>query len=576
VPLDPFGALGRVLDAARAATGYPEVLARIATAVATSIGCDRATVYIHSRRRGQYLPAADHGTPPEVAEAFVRRGFGEGAIPEVEDLAQGRSVHAVRGSATPAMEELLEVARLHSVAIVPLLYQGDGEGSITCGWHGPPGVRPDQVRALEHLAPHVALLIRTSRLEAAHARLAERRRRLATWAADVLAAADLGGMAARLCEATRALFLTTRSALFLVEDESLVPYGTAGPYGERAAGGALHLPRGAEPAFDEALRTREVLVLNDFRSTPWAETPIPAPFRPAAALVIPLHDDAGVLGILTASELDEPFRFGASDAEDARLLGAIATVAIRKGMLLEELKRADRAKSEFLANVTHDLRTPLNVFLGYTQLLSEGAFGVLSAEQVDTLTRMERSARGQLALINDLLDLAQIEQGKLVCRLERVHVADLVAPLREMMEALLRGRPIEFDAEIAPDACAHTDAGRLHQMLVNLLGNAAKFTRRGRVRLVAQRRADLVEIAVIDTGPGIEAGFSAKAIEPFVRGESREAGAGLGLAIVARLLRALGGGLAIESAPGQGTTVRITLPADRPAQNPRVSPILRT
>lgn len=566
VSSDALPALGRILEAVREATGYPEVLDRIARAIVASVGCDRTTVYIHSRRRRQFLPAAEHGTPPSVVEAFLRRGYGDGTFPGESELIAGRSVAAMRGSAPDAMEEILRTAELHSLVVVPVIFQGEGEGALSCGWHSAPGFTAGQVTALEQLAPHIALLIRTSRLEAEHARLAERRRRLATWAADVLAASDFDTMAMRLCEATRALFLTTRSALFLLEDGALVPFGAAGPYAERVTGGPLHLPPGAEPGFDEALRTREVLVINDFRNSPWAETPIPVPFRPAAALVIPLHDDAGTLGLLTASELNEPFRFGPAAAEDARLLGTLATVAIRKALLVEALKRADRAKSEFLANVTHDLRTPLNVFLGYTQLLAEGAFGRLTEEQTDTLGRMERSARGQLALINDLLDLARIEQGKLTCHRSRVDIGDLVTPLREMMDALLRGRPIDFEVDIAPEAIAHTDPDRVHQVLVNVLGNAAKFTLRGSIRLDAERRGDAVEIAVSDTGPGIEAAFTERATEPFVRGETPAAGAGLGLAIVARLLRVLGGGLSIDSAPGHGTTVRILLPAEQPAE----------
>src|SRR5262249_9772814 len=186
---------------------------------------------------------------------------------------------------------------------------------------------------------------------------------------------------------------------------------------------------------------------------------------------------------------------------------------------------------------------------GYTQLLADGEFGPLSDQQVDTLARMERSARGQLALINDLLDLARIEQGKLLCQLAPVRVSDLVGPLREMMEALLRSRPVRFEADVASEIIACTDPDRLHQVLVNLLGNAAKFTQQGVVRLVVALRGDAVEIAVSDTGPGIDMAFAGKATEPFVRGESEVAGAGLGLAIVSRLLPVLGGGLAIESAP---------------------------
>ena len=126
----------------------------------------------------------------------------------------------------------------------------------------------------------------------------------------MLGATDVETCAVRICELTRALFDTTRSAFFVLEDRDLVPIAAAGPYGDRAAGRALHVPPGVEPIFDEAVRTRQVIVVNDFHTSPYAATPIPLPFRPKAALVIPLVDASGLLGILTASELDQPQRFG--------------------------------------------------------------------------------------------------------------------------------------------------------------------------------------------------------------------------------------------------------------------------
>jgi signal transduction histidine kinase len=202
------------------------------------------------------------------------------------------------------------------------------------------------------------------------------------------------------------------------------------------------------------------------------------------------------------------------------------------------------------------------VILGYTDLLAEGTFGPVTTEQLDTLARMRRTAAAQLDLINDLLDLARIEQGKLSCRLRAVHVGELVGSLREMMEALLRGRPIAFDVDIATDAVACTDRERLRQVLVNLLANAAKFTQHGRVLLSALRVNDIVEIRVADTGGGMAPAMARQVLEPFVRGADVHAGSGLGLAIVSRLLNVLGGTLQIDSALGRGTTVRIELPAD--------------
>lgn len=551
-------ALWAVLTAVRESSGYPDVLFRIAQAVAAAVPCDRVTVYVRSRRRGMWMPAAEHGTPAAVIEAFARHGYAPGTFPGEEELAEGRSIEAVRGRYGAAMDDILSLAQLTALRVIPLMYQDEAEGVLSCGFETASGFTETQAQLLDQIAPQIALLIRTARLEASHARLADRRTRLARCAAEVLEAGDLETMGQRLCAASRSLFRATRAALMLVEGGLLVRRATAGIFPPTTP---VHVPFDAEPAFREAIASGVPLVLNDVMNTPQGASRLAQLLRPAALLVIPLADAAGPLGCLTVVDVDERFRFGAIDADDARLLGTFATVAVRKAILLEALQRANEAKSEFLASVSHDLRTPLNVLLGYTQLLAEGTFGDVAPAQADTLERMQRTAGAQLTLIDDLLDLARIEQGKLGCTLRSVHVGELVGSLREMMDALLRNRPIGFEVDVATDAVARTDRERLRQVLVNLLANAAKFTQAGCVRLVAARAGERVDITVTDTGPGMEPGIASQALEPFVHGDSPAAGSGLGLAIVARLLNVLGGDVAIDTAPGRGTCVRVRLPA---------------
>jgi signal transduction histidine kinase len=547
--------LWAVLGAVRQAAGYPDVLFRICEALTRTVPCDRTTIYVWSARRRLFLPVADHGTPSEVAQAFMARGFAAGAFPFEAELRAGRAVSAVRGDGTGPLDPLLRTARLHALAVVPLAFHGGAEGSLSCGLDRPPGFTREQRLLLESLAPHIAVLIQNSRLEARAGRLAARRARLAVWAAEVLGAADLDRMAARLCEASRTLFGATLSRLLLLENGALVGRSLAG----HTPSPPFRLPLDAVSPATDALRTGQVLVLNQFQQTHYA--PLMRRFRPAAVLAAPLEDAAGPVGVLTVADLEEPFRFGPTDEADARLLAAIATVALRKGLLVEALTRANAAKSEFLASVSHDLRTPLNVIMGYAQLLAEETFGPVSAEQADALGRVLRTAGNQLALIDDLLDLARIEQGKLGCELRAVAVADVVPALSELMEALLRARPVRFEAAVADDAVAWTDPERLRQVLCNLLTNAAKFTDEGFVRLHAGRDGGTVVIRIADTGVGMEPHLRERALEPFVHGEGRAAGSGLGLAIVARVLPALRGTLALDSTPGAGTTVEVRLPA---------------
>lgn len=256
-------------------------------------------------------------------------------------------------------------------------------------------------------------------------------------------------------------------------------------------------------------------------------------------------------------------------------LGSMMVVAVVASVLGERLRRREfegrvalaealEHKSEFLASVSHDLRTPLNVVIGYAQLLSEETFGTLNADQRDTLDRIIRTSTTQMTLINDLLDLARIEQGKLAYHCRPVAIGDLVPQLRDMMDALLRARPIRFETDIPRDAITWTDPDRLAQVLSNLLTNAAKFTHEGHVRLVAARDGSSVRVSVTDSGPGMDPELRARALEPFVRGDADAPGWGLGLAIVDRLVRLLDGKIEIDSRLGTGTTVAIVLPAAEP------------
>lgn len=552
-------ALWAILDAVRESRGYPQFLACAVRAVAAHVPCDRTSLYVLSARRGTFLPAADHGTPEAIVARFIDRGYQPATFAAEQQLRAGRSLVVVRGQGPPDLQELVEQGELHAIALVPLAHQREMVGVLTCGIERPPAFDARQMDMLDEVAPHLGLLIRSARLEHEQARLAARRTRLASLASEVLTASAPDVMAARLCAATREIFRASRADLLMIEDGIVVSHGSDSslprpPLPPR--------PLARAPMLRASLAERRVIVANDFMATPYAEHARAQGLGTAAVLAIPLADAEGVLGTLVVSDEIDAHRFGPRDEDDAYLLAAIATGTIRKGMLVESLRAASVAKSEFLANVSHDLRTPLNVILGYTDLLAEETFGPVTAEQTDTLERMRRTGMAQLVLIDDLLDLARIEQGKLACRMHPVHVGELVVPLREMMDALLRDRPVAFEVDVARDAVAFTDRERLRQILVNLLGNAAKFTREGRVCLSALRARDRVEIRVSDTGFGMDGTLARQALEPFVRGDDAQAGSGLGLAIVSRLLRLLGGTLEIDTAPGVGTTVRVALPAE--------------
>jgi PAS domain S-box-containing protein len=239
----------------------------------------------------------------------------------------------------------------------------------------------------------------------------------------------------------------------------------------------------------------------------------------------------------------------------------------------EVAERASRAKSEFLSSVSHEIRTPLTAILGFIELLGEHpALQRGPGDIAEYLATIRQNGRFLLALIDDLLDIARIEADEL--RVERepcspeAIVTDVVESLRGKADA--KGLHLEAQFVGSNPPAISTDRLRLRQILVNLLDNAIKFTRRGTVRLtvrtVDRPGADaLLQFAVADTGIGMTAAEMSRLFEPFYRAGSgapdRPSGTGLGLAICDRLARRLGGDLNTQSAPGEGSTFTLSLPA---------------
>ena len=231
-------------------------------------------------------------------------------------------------------------------------------------------------------------------------------------------------------------------------------------------------------------------------------------------------------------------------------------------------EEANRAKSQFLATMSHELRTPLNAIGGYVQLMEMGVHGPITDGQRDALDRITRSQRHLLRLINEVLNLARIESGRVDYAVEEVPIEAVVASVTPMVEPQMAAAELTFNASVAPGAVARADRDKLQQVLINLLTNAVKFTPAGgRVSVDADvhgDRAASVRVRVRDTGIGIRAEQLESVFEPFVQvdvGPTRRGeGTGLGLAISRDLARGMGGDLTAESALGAGSTFTLTLP----------------
>ena len=229
----------------------------------------------------------------------------------------------------------------------------------------------------------------------------------------------------------------------------------------------------------------------------------------------------------------------------------------------EAAEAANRAKSEFLASMSHELRTPLGILLGYIDLLLEKTFGSLREEQVDTLRRIDRSARELFDLITAVLDLSRLEAGRLPVEVREVQVPELLEELKAETQEVRERASLEFvwqvEGELPP---LQTDPGKVKVVVKNLIGNAVKFTKAGSITVAAHNHDGGVEISVTDTGVGISQEAIELIFEPFhqVDNSGQLGGTGLGLHIVKRLLELLGGTVTVESEVGRGSTFRVWVP----------------
>ncbi len=342
-------------------------------------------------------------------------------------------------------------------------------------------------------------------------------------------------------------------------------------------------------------RSGEMIVCHDVRAEP-RYMPIPEIPNTKAQVILPLRLAGEVIGVLDV-ESDGPRVFEDDDIILFKTLADQTSVALTNARRFADLQRqkqelndtnralaeANRLKSEFLANVSHELRTPLNSIIGYIDMIQSGFYGDLPGDMNDPVERVYRNGRRLMALINDVLDLANIEAGRMQLMMEDALTSELLSSITLANKEVAEEKGLEFYAEVLPNAprIICTDINRLRQMVNSLLSNAIKFTHEGAIRFLiapANPKAKpphselgYFRILVSDTGIGIPEAEFEHIFEEFrqVDGSSTRqfGGTGLGLALARRLARELGGTLEVASELGRGSTFTLTLPI-RPSSQP--------
>ena len=230
-----------------------------------------------------------------------------------------------------------------------------------------------------------------------------------------------------------------------------------------------------------------------------------------------------------------------------------------------ELERASAAKSQFLANMSHELRTPLNAILGYTSMLLMGISGELTPAQRHKAQRIEDNGKNLLAIVNEVLDISRIEAGRMPLHLSSFDLRDVVREVVAELEPIIARSQLAVGVELTTELpLLQSDRQKVKQIVLNLLGNALKFTREGSVRIDVRASRGTVAVTVTDTGIGIDDADQERIFEEFQQGDSsptrRYGGTGLGLAICRRLARMLDGDISVKSRLGEGSTFELTLP----------------
>jgi signal transduction histidine kinase len=230
-----------------------------------------------------------------------------------------------------------------------------------------------------------------------------------------------------------------------------------------------------------------------------------------------------------------------------------------------QLEAVSRHKSQFLANMSHELRTPLNAILGYTELMLDGIYGDPPGKMLEVLARVEANGKHLLGLINDVLDLTKIEAGQLSLALGDFSLADIVQTVFTALAPLAAEKSLALKVNLPADLpVGHGDERRLTQVLLNLVGNAIKFTENGEVSIKAAESNGTFEVTVSDTGPGIAPSDQLRIFNEFQQVDDsstrKKGGTGLGLSISRRIVQMHGGHIGVRSEPSKGSTFFFTVP----------------
>ena len=456
---------------------------------------------------------------------------------------------------------------------VPLLLDGVVIGIIAI-WRIPahPAFAEADLRFLEAIGRQVVTAIWNARLYEEADRRARELETLVVTGQNVSSSLDLEVVLERAAQDTLALITGDTLGIFLGDSDGI--FRTVAASGVYAAPLMATTVRPGLGILGDILANGASEIVNDATGDPRAiHVPGSPPDEPGEKLMgVPLAMDGEVIGLLSVWRLPAHPVFDERDLHFLEAIGRQVIVAIRNARLFGEARlaqaeaeRANRAKSAFLASMSHELRTPLHAILGFTQIMRHAPDR--PPEDSRCLGKLQRAGEHLLGLINDVLSIAQIESGRLVLNPGIVNFRQMLQDIGEMVRIRAQDKHLALELAIHPGlpAFVRADEGKLRQVLINLLGNAVKFTAEGSIGLRACPVDGRIGFEVRDTGAGLTRAEQAELFSAFTQtsaGKASREGTGLGLHISQVLVGLMGGRIEVESETGKGSAFRFSLPLE--------------